>query len=228
MCFQDSAIESYEHGICKIEILPDSDDAFGPFGWDNVGNFYMRRWRSDLTIGRGKDFSNIQKAMREAIYANAHINGLIFRVHDYDRYIKLERVYPFKEGIVEWIDRDLSQPEFDIPTWDGVYWIDRDEIVKEWGKERKTYRFGDNKPVRLSPTAMAERCMNGTAETISQWLSGDVYGYVVSLLADENVSESCWGFYGLEDCKQEAERIAEGYEQREKEAAKFEASFMAC
>jgi hypothetical protein len=44
-------------------------------------------------------------------------------------------------------------------------------------------------------------------KTYSQFLSGEVYGYIVEM-GDENV-DSCWGFYGLDDTISEAKSVAD-------------------
>ena len=48
----------------------------------------------------------------------------------------------------------------------------------------------------------AEKILLGEVETYDQFLTGDVYGFVIS---DENGNEvdSCWGYYGEEYCLQE-------------------------
>lgn len=51
----------------------------------------------------------------------------------------------------------------------------------------------------------------------NQYLSGDVYGFVIDKASkcdccghvDHEDVESCWGFYGSEDCKSEANAVAE-------------------
>lgn len=43
----------------------------------------------------------------------------------------------------------------------------------------------------------------GYVETWNQYLSGDVWGFVIEDADGEHV-DSCWGFYGLEYCKTEA------------------------
>jgi hypothetical protein len=53
----------------------------------------------------------------------------------------------------------------------------------------------------------------------NQYLSGDVYGYVV----DGDMSESCWGFYGMEAAKEAGTEAARGVAHaRAKKAAEFE------
>ena len=41
-----------------------------------------------------------------------------------------------------------------------------------------------------------------------KYLTGDVYGYVVENEAGETV-ESCWGFFGEEDCRHEGQSVIE-------------------
>lgn len=85
----------------------------------------------------------------------------------------------------------------------------------------------------------------GYVETWNQYLSGDVYGYVVKeLCEDEDCGheecegecaygqgsefscgtdiDSCWGFYGLEYVKREAESMAEAEEKRAREQSVLE------
>ena len=49
-------------------------------------------------------------------------------------------------------------------------------------------------------------------ETWNQYLSGDVYGYQICEIdadGEENELDSCWGFYGQDECMKEAESIVE-------------------
>lgn len=45
-------------------------------------------------------------------------------------------------------------------------------------------------------------------KTWNQYLSGEVYGYVIET-PDGNHEDSCWGFYGLDYCRQQAREAAE-------------------
>ncbi len=49
----------------------------------------------------------------------------------------------------------------------------------------------------------ALRSAQSYVEACNQYLSGDVWGYVIED-ADGSDVDSCWGFYGLDYCKQEA------------------------
>lgn len=48
-----------------------------------------------------------------------------------------------------------------------------------------------------------DKCADGLVEEWNQYLSGDVYGYVIEDGEGAHV-DSCWGFYGIEYCKEEA------------------------
>jgi len=86
--------------------------------------------------------------------------------------------------------------------WDsgqvGYIYLTRETILKEWGwkvltKERRTF---------------LENYMKGDVETYDQYLTGDVYGYIVE---DENgeTLDSCWGFYGSEHAEEEGKASME-------------------
>ena len=47
-------------------------------------------------------------------------------------------------------------------------------------------------------------------ETYDQYLTGEIYGYVVETPDDDNV-DSCWGFFGLEHARKEAKSAAAYY-----------------
>lgn len=50
--------------------------------------------------------------------------------------------------------------------------------------------------------------LTAEVETYNQWLNGDIYGYIIED-SEGNVLDSCWGFYGVDQCKQEAMHHAE-------------------
>jgi hypothetical protein len=65
--------------------------------------------------------------------------------------------------------------------------------------------------------------LNGEVEVYDQYLTGDVWGYVVA--DGEDDEESCWGFFGQEDCIEEAKRVAEHIA---KKRAEVEAHLATC
>jgi hypothetical protein len=79
----------------------------------------------------------------------------------------------------------------------GWTYVTDDEIRKEYGVKRIS------KKTRAKATALLEI----EVKTYDQYLTGDVYGYVVKD-PDGNCVESCWGFFGGDDVKQEATSVA--------------------
>lgn len=61
---------------------------------------------------------------------------------------------------------------------------------------------------RISPQLhkRVEESLKSEIKVYSQYLNGEVYGYRIFDDNDEEI-ESCWGFYGLETAKQEAEEV---------------------
>lgn len=51
-------------------------------------------------------------------------------------------------------------------------------------------------------------CLRGEIATLNQYLSGDVYGYVVEGPEGEHV-DSCWGFFGADEALSEGKAAAE-------------------
>jgi hypothetical protein len=63
--------------------------------------------------------------------------------------------------------------------------------------------------------------MAGEVETYSQWANGEVYGYDVQD-KEGNSLDSCWGFYGIDYCREEALSQAEYSAKTLTEAGKAE------
>jgi hypothetical protein len=86
----------------------------------------------------------------------------------------------------------LSTREMGCP-WDsgrvGVVYVKKEKAQKE---------FGEHYPDALEAMSKIQGCMRGEVETFSQFLNGEVYGYVVKN-SDGETLDSCWGFIGGAD-----------------------------
>ena len=94
----------------------------------------------------------------------------------------------------------INTTGFSCP-WDsgqvGLIYCTKDRARKEWGR---VYR------------QRALACLKGEIETLDQYLTGQVYGYVVRDPQGEEL-DSCWGFYGdAENCMAEGEAVARHHE----------------
>lgn len=76
---------------------------------------------------------------------------------------------------------------------------------RQWDVSQIGGIFASKKEWRLS--ASARKAAEGLLNTWNQYLSGDVWGYVVG--DDTPFEESCWGFFGLDYCREQAKEIAE-------------------
>jgi hypothetical protein len=102
--------------------------------------------------------------------------------------------------------------------WDtthvGYIYATEDQIRKEFGP-------------RITKAALAktETILRGEVETYNQYLTGDVYGVVVED-PDGTQRDSCWGFYGDDYAKEEAERMLTDAMENEAKQAKGIAAMM--
>jgi hypothetical protein len=99
--------------------------------------------------------------------------------------------------------------------WDSgqVGWI---FVTKE--QVRKEY---DVKYITQKIREKVKKVLEAEVKVYDQYLTGDVYGYqVCEVDEDGNEGEevsSCWGYYGEEECINDAKRIVEYYSKKEKE-----------
>jgi hypothetical protein len=87
----------------------------------------------------------------------------------------------------------MSTSAFSCP-WDsgqvGVIYMDLAKIVEHWGEVE-------------DPIKTATDCLVSEVKEYDQYLTGDVYGYIIEDEDGEDL-DSCWGFYGFDYAKQEA------------------------
>lgn len=94
---------------------------------------------------------------------------------------------------------------------------------RQWDVSQLGFVFCDKKEWRLRKSA--RKAALSHVETWNQYLSGDVWGYVVD--PDGLNEDSCWGFYGFDYCVEEAKSIAE-QAAKAKSDETAEAAEMAC
>ena len=88
----------------------------------------------------------------------------------------------------------------------GLAWVFPPEIEKEWDGDREA----------------ARRCLVGQVETLDQWVSGEVFGYVIETERGEHL-DSLWGMYGAAYCRNEAVAMAEYLAGKDAEAEEWAA-----
>lgn len=189
------AIETYKHAGLTIEIHAD-DSPECPREWDNAGKLVI--------YGRG-NYIDVNE-----------LGGTYFPPQDYSGWDELDAnvlkcfpgvellpVFRYEHSGVVYNTTGFSA--YDSAGWDwsrvGFILCTRETMLSEWGKKIVTPKVREQ----------ARACMTSEIESYSAWANGEVYGYIIK---DENgndmgdESDSCWGFFGYDYVKQEAESIA--------------------
>ena len=99
----------------------------------------------------------------------------------------------------------INTTGFSCP-WDsgqvGIIYISRKDAIKEWGKTICT----------ATVVQKARSCLKAEIETLDQFITGCVYGFIVKDPEGEE-TDSCWGFYGAaEECLAEGASVAMTHE----------------
>ena len=175
----------------ELEIVQDTDPMNPRKEWDNLGTMVCFHKRYDL--GDKHDY----------------------RTEDYDGWDELKEGIETNEGeivilplyLYDHSGITISTSSFDC-RWDsgqvGFIFVSKYKILKEYGKEMDTETI--------------EKYLEGEVETYDQYLTGDIYGYRISKVTECELGhehkeevDSCWGFYGEEECMTEAESIVDYY-----------------
>lgn len=171
-------------GNYKIEVKPDTDPT-NPRGWDNLGTMVCFHGRYDLgdkTNYKSTDYYGWEQ-LKNGIMKNENV-GVILPLYLYDH-----------SGIT------MSTSPFSCP-WDsgqvGWIFVSKKKMLEEYGGKRVTKKL----------IARVTEYLIGEVETFDQYIRGDVYGYCITKVDNEDEEvDSCWGFYGEEECMMEAESI---------------------
>lgn len=195
-------IHEEEYKGLKIKIYQDEDAGNPREECDEAGT--MVCWHGRYTLGDKHNFSD-PEAFREWWKENGK-GGVLLSLFLYDH-----------SGIT--MRATEGENPFSCP-WDsgqvGFIYVTRETIIKEWGKR------GKQKAINY---------LKGEVKTYDDYLTGDVYGYVVEGPDGEEL-DSCWGYYGDYDDKDygallEAKSVADRHAKGIKSADEMEKSAFA-
>jgi len=81
--------------------------------------------------------------------------------------------------------------------WDsgqcGIIYVTREDALREYGRKRMSKKLVEQ----------VENLLRSEIEEFDMYLRGEVYGYEIKDKED-SCWGSCWGFYGLDYCKEQA------------------------
>jgi hypothetical protein len=167
-----------------------------PRNWDNLGTMVMFHKRYDLGDKdhgyRSEDYNGwdeLEKAIRKEKDASVCIP-----------------IFGYDHGGLT-----INTSGFSCP-WDsgqlGFVFVSDEKLKKEFGRKRITDALLDR----------AREILRNEVETYDQYLTGDVWGYIIEDEDGEHI-DSCWGFFGHDYCQKEAEEMLAFLEEQEKERA---------
>lgn len=174
------AIETIEYKGCKIEIFPD-EMAESPREWDNLTEIHYHSRSYVLGDTNYTDIDKFNEMLRKAYKNKDMVIPLFAYIHSG---VSLS-LASFQGRLPQ------GHAEFDSGQA-GVVIIRRKAILENWSKKKLT------KDLKEKAYKVAE----GEIKTLNQYFMGDIYGFNVS--ENEEHVDSCWGFYGQEDCEAEA------------------------
>lgn len=172
---------------CTIKIEQD-DDPESPRSWDNLGTMACFHRRYSVPNETGLDSADYGSwdELKAAI------------VKQYDPAVILP-VYAYDHSVLDISTR--IEPYWWHAAWDagqlGFIFVSKEKARREHGWKVLT---------RERRAQLAEQ-LHAEVKTYSQWVNGDVYGYIIE---DENGGEvdACWGFYGCDEALQAAREAA--------------------
>jgi hypothetical protein len=188
------SVEEKRIGKYKIEVIQDESPS-SPREDDNLGTMVCFHGRYDLGDKhnyKSGDYNGWDE-MEKSIIKNENV-GVILPLYLYDH-----------SGIT------ISTSPFSC-NWDsgkiGFIFISKEKMLKEYGGKIVTQTLKDK----------VEGYLKSEIEIYDQYLTGDVYGYRVSEVTTcseghehETEIDSCWGYYGQEECMLEGVGIVEYY-----------------
>lgn len=184
-----------EHRDYVISIYCDENPE-SPREWDNLGTMYTahRRYCPERELDAHFDIDEVFCSRWE--FSERFLRDYIaLPIYLYDHSGLTVSTGPFS---CKW-DSGLF----------GIIAVEVEKVKKEWGWKILT------KARRKS----IEEHLQGEVNTYDNYLTGEVYGYKITSVDDEdNVIDSCWGYYGrdgLKEIESECKGVIDGIHRRE-------------
>jgi hypothetical protein len=184
-----------------IKILPDNDSGNSPRDWDNAGK--MVCWHRRYNLGDEQPRENPSEWLLNLLQSELDYDSLAYQRAENmeipELLTELEKFYIFLPlNLYDHSGISISTSSFigraQHAEWDsgqvGWIYISKKDAVKEWGSKLFT-KIVEQKAVKY---------LQGEVKTYDDYLTGNVYGYIVEDKDGERV-DSCWGFYPEENDK---------------------------
>jgi hypothetical protein len=174
--------ETFEHKRLTVKLYYDSDAGNPREEWDHIGTMvaFSPLWRE-------YHFADRESTSEED---SAQDRGILARWLSFTKGAVMVPFYFADYGssgqrIYETHEENAS----------GFFYADRDTVVREYGNDSPESR------------ELALTLLRAELREMSQWVEGDVWGYVIE--TPKGFTDSLWGLFGFEYAKQEAIEAAD-------------------
>lgn len=218
------AIHEEEYKGLNIYIVPDDDPALNPIDdYDMLGKqvYWHRRMNLGHCWKETNKYSPMEWLEREInddvyeLWQENHSRRLEYQDYLMELFIKKNLVIPVSayehgEITISASGRRAGWDSFDSGQLGFVY-VSHEDIKKEFNVKRLTKKVLER----------AEKILRGEVETYDDYLTGQVYGFIIEDENDEEL-ESCWGFLGdYKYCLSEAKSVADFLAEKKEEELKL-------
>lgn len=195
-------IQTIQHKGYTINIDYDPSPE-SPREWDDLSTIYSNSRRYDF------DGHGIEELIQE-VDGNIYDNVIPWNLIGKKYYYRKVWMYDHS-GVTVRTAEENPWGNMGYMAWDsglmGVIVVDKKKAKKEWPTNTK---------------ARAEKWLDGEIENLDTYCRGEIYGYEV-LDENEDVIDSCWGFYDLDECIAEAKGYADYEAEIQEKVVKAEA-----
>jgi len=178
--------ETYERNGLSVTIKYDIDPE-NPRDWDNLGTMI---------------FSNHSYNLGDEQFDTDQFETWA----ELQKYLKKERDAAVVLPVSLYNHSGVSLSVGEINNWDsgqvGFIYVTQEDIDREYSNTDLT---------NVAKLHYAETCLRQEVETYSQYLEGDIYGYTVTNPITDEEIDSCWGLYGIEYAREEANVVADEF-----------------
>lgn len=177
----------------QVEIHTDEDPS-SPRDWTHGCELVLSMRNYDLPNEAQIDFADFESW-----------TGIVEWLRDRKDALYVENVWGYSHSGISFKAGPRTYPYDD--QWDsglaGVAYVTLANWQETQGPDRKWTGSEEDQ-------ATASALIKGDVETYSQYVNGDVYGYVITDPVDGELQDSCWGFYGYEDVESAARDAIDG------------------
>lgn len=151
-----------------------------PREWDNLGTFYTahRRFRPEEDFDNHFDIGDVCENGRPGTFRHSFLQKYI-----------AQSIY-----MLDHSGQTVSTTSFNDPWdsgWFGMVAVSIDKVKKEYG-----WKVLTSKRRRQIENYLADE-----VATYDNYLRGEVYGFEITPENNNNVLDSCWGYYGDENLR---------------------------